>query len=117
MALLATDASRPDVVVCLCDHLAFVGLMALKAAGLSVPGEIGVVGFTARHISGVLPCPLTALHRPHHWMGMTGARTILARIHRTGPERAVCPKGRIVPGATNPPPVRAKGPPCAIPRR
>ncbi|MFN4157892.1 MAG: LacI family DNA-binding transcriptional regulator [Gemmobacter sp.] len=104
-ALLATADPRPDVVFYLSDHLAFGGLMALQAAGLSVPGDIGVVGFNALNINGVLPCPLTTLRTPRHRMGVIGARNILARIHGVSPERAVCLPGRIVPGATTRPQV------------
>lgn len=102
-ALLAREGPRPDVVFYLSDHLAFGGLMALQAAGLSTPEEIGVVGFNALNITSVLPLPLTTVRTPRRQMGDTGARNIVARIHGVRPERTVCLPVVIEPGATTRP--------------
>ncbi len=99
-ALLAQDGPRPDVVFHLSDHLAFGGMMALQAAGLSVPGDIGVAGFNGLNITAVLPVALTTLHTPRDRMGTIAARNILARIHGVTPPQAVCLPVRVVPGAT-----------------
>jgi LacI family gluconate utilization system Gnt-I transcriptional repressor len=99
-ALLAQDGPRPDVVFYLSDHLAFGGMMALQAAGLSAPEDIGVAGFNALNITTVLPTALTTLRTPRHEMGLAGARNILARIHGVAPPRAVCLPAPIVAGDT-----------------
>lgn len=101
--LLADGDARPDVVFYHSDHLAFGGMMALQAAGLSVPGEIGVVGFNGLNITGVLPVALTTVRTPRHQMGITGARQIVARLHGVSPEPVVRLAVQIEEGATTRP--------------
>lgn len=78
-ALLAQG--QPDVVFFLNDHMAFGGIMACNAAGLSVPKDIGIAGFNALDLTHVLPQPLTTVSTPRRLMGMTGARALLARMN------------------------------------
>jgi len=99
-ALVARDGPRPDVVFYLSDHPAFGGMMALQAAGLAAPGDIGVAGFNGLNITTVLPTALTTLRTPRHEMGLTGARNILARIHGVAPLRAVRLSATVVAGET-----------------
>lgn len=55
---------RPDVLCFVNDHLAFGGLAACDAAGLSAPEDIGVVGFNGLNINNVLPRRLTTTATP-----------------------------------------------------
>jgi LacI family gluconate utilization system Gnt-I transcriptional repressor len=77
---LIADKS-PDVIFYLNDHMAFGGLMACRKLGLSVPDQIGIIGFNGLDIIDVLPVKLTTVKTPRKTMGILGARAILARIH------------------------------------
>ncbi len=86
-ALLAADGQHPDCLCYLNDHMAFGGMSACEAHGLSVPGDIGIVGFNGLGINAVLPRPLTTLVTPRLLMGTLGARMLLARINGAKVER------------------------------
>ncbi|MFK7750982.1 MAG: LacI family DNA-binding transcriptional regulator [Sedimentitalea sp.] len=78
-ALLA--GPRPDVIFYLNDHMAFGGMMACNGQGLDVPGDMGIVGFNGLDLTSVLPIRLTTVQTPRRLMGITCARTLLARIN------------------------------------
>ena len=91
---------RPDVLCFLNDHLAFGGLMACEAAGLSVPAGIGIAGFNGLNINNVLPRQLTTSVTPRALMGKTAARMLVAAVRGVRAEtRVVMPAGVEV-GAT-----------------
>ena len=90
----------PDVVFFLNDHMAFGGLVAAQSAGLSVPEDIGIVGFNALDLNTVLPMPLTTMETPRRIMGVTGARQLLARLNGIDAERALTLPVKFIPGAT-----------------
>ncbi|MEM9144874.1 MAG: LacI family DNA-binding transcriptional regulator [Pseudomonadota bacterium] len=91
---------RPDVLYFLNDHLAFGGLMACEAAGLSVPGDIGVAGFNGLNINDVLPRRLTTSETPREQMGKTAARLLVAAIRGVRPEPCLAMPVALAPGAT-----------------
>ncbi|WP_420010747.1 LacI family DNA-binding transcriptional regulator [Tateyamaria sp.] len=91
---------QPDVLFYVTDHQAFGGLSACVAAGLSVPDDIGVIGFNALDLTTVLPTPLTTVRTPRKLIGTTGARHLLARINRIDVPRLVTLPVEFVPGAT-----------------
>lgn len=77
-SLLAEHA--PDIICYLDDYMAFGGFMCCQAQGLSVPQDIGLVGFHAMDVTSVLPIKLTTVRTPHHLAGATGACNLLSRI-------------------------------------
>ncbi|KAJ54618.1 hypothetical protein ACMU_15990 [Actibacterium mucosum KCTC 23349] len=91
---------RPDVLFFLNDHLAFGGMMAAQAAGLDVPGDIGIVGFNALDLTTALPVALTTIQTPRRQIGVTGARNLLARIKGLSPDRTVQLPVELLQGAT-----------------
>lgn len=78
--VLASDIPSPDVIYFLNDHMAFGGLMACRAAGLSVPDDIGIVGFNGLNINSVLERPLTTTITPRLAIGRRGATLLVAKI-------------------------------------
>lgn len=80
---------RPDVLCFLNDHLAFGGLMACDAAGIDVPGDIGIAGFNGLNITNVLPRRLTTSATPRALMGKTAARMLVAALRSVRTERRV----------------------------
>ncbi len=51
--------SRPTAIIVLNDLLAIGALHAIRMAGLSVPGDMSVVGFDNIHLSSYTNPPLT----------------------------------------------------------
>ncbi len=99
LALLKTGA-RPECICYLNDHLAFGGLETCKLLGLSVPDDIGIVGFNGLGINSVLSSPLTTVITPRKLIGSIGARSLLARIHGAKIERATCVPMKLLAGNT-----------------
>lgn len=96
--LLADHA--PDIICYLNDHMAFGGLMCCQAQGLSVPDDIGVVGFNGLDLGSVLPIKLTTVRTLRRLMGITGARQLLARINGVPTERITTLPLELQPGQT-----------------
>ncbi|MFN4130208.1 MAG: substrate-binding domain-containing protein, partial [Paracoccaceae bacterium] len=90
----------PDVIFCLNDHIAFGALLACAAAGLAVPGDIGVVGFNGLPLAHVLPVPLTTMRTPRREMGVLAAQALLGRRHGVVQVPHRCLACTIIPGAT-----------------
>ena len=78
---------RLDVICYLNDHMAFGGLMYCQKQGLSVPEDIGLIGFNALDLAKVLPIQLTTIRTLRKAMGITGARNLLARINGVTTDR------------------------------
>ncbi len=75
------DRATPDLICYLNDHMAFGGMMCCQERGLSVPEDIGIVGFNQLDILSVLPVKLTTVRTLRRLMGIAGARNLLARIN------------------------------------
>jgi len=60
---------RPTAIFCQNDRTAIGCYEALKEAGLSIPGDISVVGYDDEEISQHLHPPLTTVILPHRAMG------------------------------------------------
>lgn len=98
LALAATP--RPDVLYFLNDHLAVGGLMACQAAGVDVPGEMGLAGFNALNITNALPLRLTTSATPRQAMGAKAGRLLVAAIRGVRTERTVALPVELIAGDT-----------------
>lgn len=96
----AAFAADVDILYFLNDHLAFGGLMAADAHGVSCPDEIGIVGFNDLRLNKVLPRPLTTTITPRKVMGATAARRLVARINGAATPPVTCLPVEISLGAT-----------------
>ncbi|PZF86292.1 LacI family DNA-binding transcriptional regulator [Jiangella anatolica] len=78
----ATLLDRPDpptAVFCYNDRVAMGLYDALRERGLSVPGDVAVVGFDNQEvIAGHLRPPLSTVALPHYELGVEGVRMLLA---------------------------------------
>jgi LacI family transcriptional regulator len=70
----------PDGVVCYNDPVAIGAIHAIREAGLSVPGDIAVVGAGNIQYSDVLTVPLTTLDQRTTETGTRAANLLLERI-------------------------------------
>ena len=69
-----------SAVFCFNDIAAIGAIRALKDAGLSVPGEVSVVGFDDIQSAAYTTPSLTTVRQPLFEMGKRGAQVLLARI-------------------------------------
>lgn len=94
------DTGPPDLICFLNDHMAFGGMMACQARGVSIPDDIGIIGFNALDLARVLPKKLTTIRTPRRLMGITGARNLLARINGARVEPSIALTTEFIAGET-----------------
>jgi DNA-binding LacI/PurR family transcriptional regulator len=88
---------RPDAVMGVSDILAMGAMDALREAGLSVPGEISVVGIDGIAAAGRAPYHLTTVAQPLEAMIGRGLDMLLARIGGAQlPEEVVLLRGSLI---------------------
>ncbi len=102
-ALLGME-SRPTALLCMSDQLAFGVLEAARDLGLSVPGDLSVVGFDDVAEAGRTSPPLTTVHQSHVEKGLLAGRILVARLGEDEPpEAGLLPTRLIERGSTAPP--------------
>ncbi len=69
MAMQRLIPQQPDAVFVASDTMAFGALRALRLAGLTVPGEVAVVGFDDLPASATSDPPLTTMRQPIRRLG------------------------------------------------
>jgi DNA-binding LacI/PurR family transcriptional regulator len=100
-------------VICGSDVLALGAIRAVRRAGLSVPGDVSVVGFDD---SGFMNCtdpPLTTIRQPIESMGKTAVALLANQMEGVGvyPEELLFEPELVVRGSTGPAPARAASEP------
>lgn len=74
----------PTAVFCANDLLALGVLQALYAAGVSVPGEMAIVGYDDIEFAAAAAVPLTSVRQPSAEMGRIAAELLVSEV-TTGP--------------------------------
>ncbi len=74
------DGPRPTAITCFNDLVAIGALRALSELGLSVPGDVSVVGYDDIEMAGYLPVPLTTVRVPSREMGRQAAGLLLRQF-------------------------------------
>jgi LacI family transcriptional regulator len=77
-------AERPDAIVCANDQMAIGAIQELRAAGITVPGDIAVTGFDDVALGAMLAPPLTTVHQPMRRLGERACSMLLERIADPG---------------------------------
>ncbi|KPP83812.1 MAG: LacI family transcriptional regulator, repressor for deo operon, udp, cdd, tsx, nupC, and nupG [Rhodobacteraceae bacterium HLUCCA08] len=85
---------RPTAVFCAADMVAFGLIAGLTAGGLSVPGDISVVGFDDIDMSDFYVPALTTIRQDRHRLGRVAARALRRRLEpgarrEDGPETVI----------------------------
>jgi LacI family transcriptional regulator len=88
-AILSGD-QRPTAVVTATDHEAANVYAAAALLGLSIPGQLSVVGFADLDFAGWMTPPLTTVRQHAREIGLRAANLVLERLE--GPARDVPPK-------------------------
>jgi LacI family transcriptional regulator len=77
----------PTALFCFNDSMAMGAYDAIKERGLTLPGDVAVVGFDNQElIAAQLHPPLTTLELPHAAMGQWAVRYLLEHGDATQPE-------------------------------
>ncbi|MEO0361968.1 MAG: substrate-binding domain-containing protein, partial [Pseudomonadota bacterium] len=74
---LMRAAAPPTAILCGNDVQAAGALKGLRALGLSVPGDVSVVGFDDIELASAVEPELTTVHVPHRRMGRAAAKAVL----------------------------------------
>ncbi|MEF3303839.1 LacI family DNA-binding transcriptional regulator [Paenibacillus sp. GYB003] len=77
---LLRSGDRPTAIFCCNDLLAIGTLQAAKEAGLSVPGDVSVVGFDNTILASVTDPPLTTVAQPIERMGQLAVDLLIRRL-------------------------------------
>ncbi|MDG4799947.1 LacI family DNA-binding transcriptional regulator [Micromonospora sp. WMMD980] len=78
-ALLA-DIDPPDAIFCASDDLATGALAAVQERGLTIPGDVAVIGFDDRSLAVHQRPPLSTVALPLLEMGRVAGRLLLAAV-------------------------------------
>ncbi len=76
---------RPDAIFASADKLTTGCLRILKARGLSVPGDIGLIGFSNTDLTELLDPPLSIIKQPAFEMGEVATNLLLQLIESKRP--------------------------------
>jgi LacI family transcriptional regulator len=76
--------SPPTAVFCSSDHMAIGAMQAIIEAGLSVPGDISVIGCDDMEVSKVITPKLTTIASPLEELGRIAAETLMSDIESNG---------------------------------
>lgn len=87
-ALLADPARRPTAVIAQSDLLAAGVIRAAHELGLSVPGELSVIGFDGIPLDRIIPQDLTTMVQPAAAEGRAAGRAVLDLLAGTQPRSA-----------------------------
>ena len=72
--------NRPDAIFASSDPVAMGAMQAIKEAGLKIPQDIAVVGFSNWIFSGLLEPSLTSVDQPGFEMGQEAAKLLIRQI-------------------------------------
>ncbi|MBM7368263.1 LacI family DNA-binding transcriptional regulator [Gordonia hydrophobica] len=99
---LFDNPDRPDAVFAVSDSIAIGVLGVARDRGLSIPDELGVVGYNDIPFAAQLPVPLTTVITPAHAIGAAGVQLLLALIDHpdTVPEDTILPVTLAARGST-----------------
>lgn len=72
--------SLPTAIICANDEVAAVAVRAARRAGLSIPGDLSMVGYSDMKSASLADPPLTTIRQPFEKMGSRGAAILLDLI-------------------------------------
>ena len=96
MKALLAKTRNFTAIFCFNDIAAIGAIRALTDAGLSVPGDVSVVGFDDIQSAAFYTPSLTTVRQPLNEMGKRGARILLERIAKPE-DKSLCAEVLIEP--------------------
>ncbi|SDZ45984.1 transcriptional regulator, LacI family [Jannaschia faecimaris] len=86
---LVTTGPSPTAIFCANDVLAVGALRRARELGVSVPGEVSIVGFDDIELAQIAYPALTTVHVPHREMGRRAARALVNLVKTGAPFESV----------------------------
>ena len=81
MSKLIDENKRIDAVFAANDPIAIGAFQRIKEAGLKIPEDIGIVGFSNNKITSIVEPPLTTVNQPSFNMGKRAAEILIELIN------------------------------------
>lgn len=107
-AELLDHTDRPTAIVYANDLMAMAGLPVIAARGLSVPGDISIIGFDDTELGAHLAPPLTTVSTDVLGWGVAAAEALLALIEGADPvDIELPPASLVIRSSTGPAPSSA----------
>ena len=82
---LLTLQKRPDAIITTSDKLTTGCLRTLKRRGISIPDEMGMIGFSNYDIAELVDPPLTVIRQPAEEMGKAATELLLQLVESKRP--------------------------------
>jgi LacI family transcriptional regulator len=79
---LLTQTLRPDGLFCFSDPMAIGAMQSALAAGVSIPGQLAIVGCGNLHYDESLRVPLSSMDQKSERIGERAAAIILEQVIR-----------------------------------
>ena len=92
---LIASPKRPTAIICLADVQAMGVYEACAAAGLSIPGDVSVVGFDDIPLAPFMNPPLTTLRQPGFMKGESAAHLLMEMIAKR-PAESMCMDSELI---------------------
>jgi len=92
----------PDAIFAVNDPVAIGAFQRIKEAGLKIPGDIAIIGFSNNKITALVDPPLTTVNQPSFEMGKKAAEILIDSIENgiTDPKTFVLDTELIIRGST-----------------
>jgi DNA-binding LacI/PurR family transcriptional regulator len=74
--------SRPDAVVSVNDPVAYGAMQAVREAGLSIPEDVAITGFTDDVLAPLMDPPLTTIFQDGYQIGLLAAQKLINVIEK-----------------------------------
>jgi DNA-binding LacI/PurR family transcriptional regulator len=100
--LLLERDDRPTALLCFSDEFAAASVRVAGALGLSVPGDLSVVGYDDSPLAASLDPPLTTVHQEITAKGRQAVAAIVTALGGTAPEPVLLPTSLVLRGSTAP---------------
>ncbi|MGH3148875.1 MAG: substrate-binding domain-containing protein, partial [Rubrobacter sp.] len=101
---LLSPEHRPTAILATSDQLALGVVAWATQRGLSVPGDVSVVGFDDIPAAASADPPITTVHQDHAEKGLLAGRMLISQLRREGgPDAGPLATSLVVRGSTSPP--------------
>jgi DNA-binding LacI/PurR family transcriptional regulator len=104
MNTLLRSHEPPTAVFCYNDMTAIGALKAIRACGLTVPGDISLAGFDDLPLASYMEPPLTTVRQPKHEMGRLAMQVLLKLMAGEEADQNVRVTGKVIVRQSTAPP-------------
>ena len=75
---------RPDAIFTISDRMAIGAMLAIKEKGLTMPRDIGLVGFNNEPITNLVTPGISSVDQPAFELGKIAAKLFIETVHNNG---------------------------------